>query len=173
MAISLYDATVPQFIQILQSVAKLVAKAEAYCAETGTDPAEIIGARIHEDMLPFAYQVRSSAYHSAGAIAGLRAGVFTPNYNPPPQDFAGLHAAVQDALSELEQVTAEELDALADRDMRFEAGELRISFTGYKFLLSFSQPNFYFHSSTAYDILRMRGLDLGKRDYLGKLQRVV
>lgn len=170
MPISLYAAVVPSFQQILQSVAGLVHKAEAFCAEKKLAPQEIIQARLASDMLPFAYQVKSSVVHSVGAIEGVRKGVFSPDMTPPPESFAALQARVTEALSTLAKIEAEEFEGFMGRDMRFEMGERRMNFTAENFLLSFSQPNFYFHATTAYDILRWKGVTLGKRDYIGPVR---
>jgi len=121
-------------------------------------------------MLPFAYQVKSTVVHSLGAIEGVRRGVFSPDFTAPPATFAALKARIADTLQALEAVDAAEVDGFVGRDMRFEAGERRLQFTAESFLLSFSQPNFYFHASTAYDILRWKAVPLGKRNFLGKLR---
>ena len=171
MAFSLYAATVPSYLQILGSVAGLVGKAEAFCAEKAIAPEEIIQARLADDMLPFAYQVKSAAVHSLGAITGLRKGVFSPDMTTPPDSFAALKARVAETITALQAIEAPEIDAFIGRDMRFAFGERHIDFTAEEFLLTFSQPNFYFHATTAYDILRSKGVPLGKRDFLGQLRR--
>ncbi len=171
MPLSLHAALVPSMLQILGSVGKLVDKAEAWCDENGHDHSELIDARIIGDMLPFAYQIKSCWTHSAHAIAGVRSGIFSPDMSPSPDSFAGLRAVLHTAVSGLEATGEAELEELAAKDMRFEIGDrLRMDFTGQDFLLSFSQPNFYFHASAAYDILRMKGLPLGKRDFLGAMR---
>jgi uncharacterized protein len=170
MAFSLYAVTVPAYRQTLDAVAGLLGKAEAFCKEKGSAPDEIVQAHLAEDMLPFAYQVKSTAVHSLGAIEGVRKGVFSPDMTPPPKDFAALKARIAETLAALEAIDAAELDAYVGRDMRFEFGERRIEFTAENFLLSFSQPNFYFHAATAYDILRWKGIRIGKRDFMGKLR---
>jgi uncharacterized protein len=170
MHISLYHATVPTFLQILGAVAGLVDKAEAHCAEKGLDPAELIGARLAEDMHPFAYQVKSTAVHSFDAIEGVRSGKFGPDRADPPTDFAGLRARVAAAIKGLETVGYTELDAYIGKPVIFSAGDFRIEFVAEDFLLTFSQPNFHFHATTAYDILRWKGLPIGKRDYLGQMR---
>jgi hypothetical protein len=171
MAFSLYAATVPTYRQILGSLSGLLAKAEAFCAEKGMSPQDIIQARLAEDMLPFAYQVKSAAVHSLGAIEGVRRGVFSPDTTPPPETFVALKARMVDTLAELEAIAPSELDGFVGRDMRFEVGDRHVEFTAEDFLLSFSQPNFYFHATTAYDILRWKGVPLGKRDFTGRLRR--
>lgn len=170
MTFSLYDAVIPSNIQVLGAVRGLVDKAEAFAAEQGVDAAELIDARLAPDMLPFGYQVKSCAEHSAGGVAGVRGGSFSPSTKPWPTDFTGLRARVDAAVSGLEAVDRAEFAALAERDTEFRMGELVMPFTGAQFLLSFSQPNFYFHATTAYAILRMKGVRLGKRDFLGKLR---
>ncbi|MDZ4306960.1 DUF1993 domain-containing protein [Allopontixanthobacter sp.] len=171
MALSLHSALIPSMVQITRSVSKLVDKAEAHCEENSLPHSEIIGARLAENMLPFAYQVKCCWAHSSHAVASVREGVFTPDMSPFPDSFAGLREVLAKAVDELEAITEAELEELAGKDMRFEIpGKYRIDFTGQEFLLSFAQPNFYFHASTAYDILRMKGLPLGKTDYLGKLR---
>jgi len=170
MTFSLYAATIPSFQQILRAVDGLLDKAEAFSAEKGTAPEDIIQARFAEDMLPFAYQVKSTAVHSLGAIEGVRRGVFSPDTTPPPQTFAALKARIAAALAALEAIQPAEVDGFVGRDMRFASGNRQLDFTAENFLLSFSQPNFYFHASTAYDILRWKGVGIGKRDFTGKLR---
>src|ERR1700682_2461638 len=94
MAFSLYAATIPSYQQILGAVSGLLDAAEAFCAEKGIAPEDIIKARLAEDMLPFAYQVKSTAVHSLGAIEGVRRGVFAPDMTPPPESFAALKARI-------------------------------------------------------------------------------
>ena len=170
MALSLYSATLPNYLQILGSVSRLVGKAEAWCTEQGLEPAALIQARLAPDMLPFAYQVKSAAVHSAGAIDGVRRGVFAPDTGPSPDSFAGLKDRVEGAIAALRAIDPAEIESFIGRDMRFEFGERRMDFTAEEFLLSFSQPNFYFHATTAYDILRWKGLPLGKRDFTGRVR---
>ena len=171
MSFSLYAATVPSYRQILGAVADLLGKAEAFCAEKGVAPREIIEARLAPDMLPFAYQVKSTAVHSLGAIEGVRRGVFSPDTTTPPDSFAALAARIAQAIGVLEAIEPAEVDGFVGRDMRFSFGERHIDFTAENFLLSFSQPNFYFHAATTYDILRWKGLAIGKRDFMGRTRR--
>lgn len=170
MAISLYAATVPSFLQILGAVSSLLDKAEAHCSQKGVAPEELIQARLADDMLPFGYQVKSTVVHSVGAIEGVRRGLFAPDRSPFPDSFAALRQRVSEARATLEEIEPREINGFEGRDMRFEIGAYRLDFTAEDFLLSFSQPNFYFHATTAYDILRMKGLQIGKRDFLGTLR---
>jgi uncharacterized protein len=168
MTLSLYNATIPSKLQILRSIAGLLDKAEAFCHEKKLPPEEIIKARFAPDMFPFDYQVKSTAVHSLGAIEAVRRGVFSPDNTPPPDTFPALKARIADTLKALEAIDAAEINGFVGRHMRFEAGERRLDFTAEEFLLSLSQPNFYFHATTAYDLLRWKGVPIGKRDFLGR-----
>ncbi len=170
MAFSLYAATVPSCQQILGSLAGLLVKAEAFASEKAIAPGEIIQARLAPDMLPFAYQVKSAAVHSLGAIEAVRKGVFSPDMAPSPETFAALEARVAETIAALAKVSAAEVDGFIGRDVRFSFGERHVDFTAEQFLLSFAQPNFYFHATTAYAILRSKGVAIGKRDFMGKLR---
>ncbi|MHB8477991.1 MAG: DUF1993 domain-containing protein [Steroidobacteraceae bacterium] len=168
MSFSLYAAIVPSYRQILSAVAALLGKAETFCTERGIAAHDIIQARLTDDMQPFAYQVKSTAVHSLGAIEGVRKGVFSPDTTPPPETFAALKSRIADTLTALEAIDASEVDSFVGRDMRFQFGERHLDYTAENFLFSFSQPNFYFHATTTYDILRWKGVLIGKRDFLGK-----
>lgn len=168
MPINLHEAFVPPCIQILDSVSGLIDKAEAHCAETGCAPSDLIGARLYADMQPFSYQVKSCAVHSAGALEGVRKGQFGPDWTELPVDFSGLREKIASARAVLESATADEMEGMIGADMRFVVPDrFEWPFTAEKFLTGFSLPNFYFHATTAYDILRMKGVKLGKLDYLG------
>ena len=170
MSFSLYEATIPTYLQILGSVSVLVDKAEAWCRDQNTAESDLIQASLAPDMLPFAYQISSCYWHSAGAIQGVRAGVFSPDSNPPPTDFSGLKAKLGAAIAELQSLTRDEVNGLIGQAMRFEVKDFKLPFAAEDFLLSFSQPNFYFHATTAYDILRWKGLAIGKMDFIGALR---
>ena len=168
MPFSLYAATIPSYRQILSAVGGLLDKAEAFCAEKAIAPGDIVQARLNDDMLPFAYQVKSTAVHSLGAIEGVRKGAFSPDTTPPPETFAALKARIAETLAAIETIEPAEVDTFVGRDMRFVFGDRHLDFTAEDFLLSFSQPNFYFHATTTYDILRWKGVPLGKRDFMGR-----
>lgn len=170
MSFSLHDATVRPFIQTLGAVAGLVDKAEAHCGGGGHAPATLIGACLAPDMFPFAYQVKSTASHSIGAIEGVRAGLFAPDLNPPPDSFTGLRDMVLGARAALEALDPAEVNGFIGRDMAFRFKDFRLDFTAEDFLMSFSLPNFYFHAATAYGILRNNGLAVGKRDFMGAMR---
>lgn len=167
MPLSLHAALVPSWLQILGAGRTWLDKAVAH----GMAEAELAEARLVEDMFPFAYQVKSMAVHSQGAIEGVRQGVFSPVMGEAlPGTVAEMSARLDGAIAMLESVGEDELEGFTGRPMRFEIGERRLDFTAEDFLLSFSQPNFYFHASMAYAILRAKGVPVGKRDYIGALR---
>lgn len=169
MAITLYDATVASFLQTLGAVDGFLAKGAEHFRAKNIDLASIVETRLYEDMFPFRFQVLQTVAHSIGAIDGVRKGVYTPS--PAAElDYAGLQKAVKDAREALTKITADEVNGFTGRDMRFEFRDRNIPFTAENFLLSFSIPNFYFHAATAYDILRMKGVPVGKRDFMGQLR---
>ncbi len=166
MAFSFFDAIIPTYQQILGSVARWLDKAEAFDAEN-PGSTSIIEARLAPDMLPFGYQVKSTVSHSLGAINDVRNGHSTPDRTPWPTDFEGLRAKLALAQAGLSKVTPAEMDGFVGRAMRFSFGEVSLDFTAEDFLLSFAQPNFYFHATTAYALLRANGVKLGKSDFIG------
>ena len=100
----------------------------------------------------------------------MKKGVFSPPGESPPRNYAGLQQLIADSRKALEAMTPADVNALSGRDMVFEMRGRQMPFTTDNFALSFSLPNFYFHSATAYDILRLKGVPLGKRDFLGPLR---
>lgn len=170
MAISLYDLSVPTYLQTLGAVTGFMEKGLANCAECNVQPGEVVEHRLFQDMAPFSFQIRSVAHHSAGAMEALKSGVFSPPGKGEPLDYAGLQKLVTDAKSRLEALKPDEVNALEGKDVAFQFGETKIPFTAENFILSFSLPNFHFHATTAYDILRSRGVPIGKRDYMGRLR---
>ena len=170
MAFSLYDATVANYLQILGAVSGLLEKSLVHFRDKGVDPAEIVEARLAADMWPLRSQIVSLAHHSRGAMEAAKNGVFVPPSSKPDLDYAGLQALVTEARSELSGLTPEAVDALVGRDVTFKIGDRALPFTAEGFLMSFSLPNFFFHATTAYDILRHNGAPLGKRDFMGKLK---
>ncbi|APL94485.1 DUF1993 domain-containing protein [Sphingobium indicum] len=170
---TLYDAFVPGCLQILESVSRLVAKAKTYCDQHALPHEHLLQAKLAPDMLDFAYQVKSCAVHSIGAIRGVQSGNFSPDQTMPPDSFEGLAARMAETIDALRALEIADVEGLSERQMTFTIGDkLRWNLLGKDFLLSFSQPNFYFHAATAYDILRASGVPLGKRDYLGAVRKL-
>jgi hypothetical protein len=167
MAISFYDVSVASYLQILSAASGFLAKGREHCTKNGIDLKEVVETKLIADMLPFRFQVVSIAHHSLGAIQGIEKGVFGPPSGVPELDYAGLEKLVADAREGLKQYKREAIDALETKDVVFKLGERGMPFIARDFVLSFSLPNFYFHATTAYDILRMKGTPIGKRDFMG------
>jgi hypothetical protein len=170
MAVPLYDVSVASFLQVLGGVAGTLEKGLAHCQAKGLALPEIVETRLVPDMLPFRFQVIAVAHHSLGAIKGVQAGLFGPPSGPMDQDYAGLQRLVADARDGLQKLSRDEVDALQGKDVVFQLGDMKLPFTAEDFLMSFSMPNLHFHATTAYDILRLKGVPLGKRDYLGPMR---
>ena len=165
MSLSMYDVSVPVFRQILSGLTGVLDKAEAHCEEAGVDHKTWIDGKLAEDMFPFSFQVSLSIMHSAGAVATLR-GQERP-LSMGLETFADCKAAVVAAIAELDAVTAGDLAGSDEKDVVFKSPGGTLPFVGRDYLLTFALPNFYFHASTAYDIVRHAGVPVGKRDFLG------
>lgn len=170
MSIGLYQATAPTFKQVLNSLANVLAKAEAHCAEAGVSPDTLIQARLIDDMHPLPFQFKMTILHSVGALKGVMAGAVKFDMTPPPATFAELKAQNAEARAEIEAITPGDLNACVGRDVTFGIGERTMTFLAEDYVFSFAQPNFFFHASTAYGILRNRGVKLGKGDFLGQIR---
>ena len=164
MPVTLHDVTVGTFVRMLGALAGVLSKGRAHCESGGVRLDDLLETRLIEDMLPLRFQIICVAHHSLGALLGVEEGAFgSPTVNG--QDFDDLQAMIAETREDLLEYAPETVDGLAERPVRL--GNIR-TFTGERFLLSFSLPNFYFHAATAYDILRMRGVPIGKRDFLGR-----
>ncbi len=166
---SLYDATVTNYLQILGAVGGFLDKGLVHFKEKGIDPAEVVETRLAPDMWPLRAQVVSVAHHSRGALQAARDGEFVPPNTKGDLDYAALQALVAKARTEISAMTREDVDGLMGRDVIFKIGDRTLPFTAEGFLMSFSLPNFFFHATTAYGILRHKGVPLGKRDFMGRL----
>ena len=170
MTTTLYDLSVPTFLQTVRAVGSFLNRAAAYCAETGVHPDEFVGARLFTDMAPFHFQIEAAWHHSVWGLEAVKTGAFTPPALVGPVPFARLQAMIVKAETALEAFAPEEVNGWAGKELDLQIGPRRLAFTSETFILSFSLPNFHFHAVTAYDILRSRGAPLGKRDYEGRLR---
>ncbi len=170
MAIALYDISVANYLQTLAAVIGVLEKGLEHFTANKVALGEIVETRLFPDMLPFRFQLQSVAHHSLGAIEGMKKGLFLPPAPGPAYDYRGLQQLVADAREALQKVTPAEVNALEGKDVVFQIRDFKVPFTAAGFILSFSLPNFYFHATTAYDILRMKGVPIGKRDYMGPMR---
>jgi hypothetical protein len=170
MAVALYDLTVASYLQTLGGVSGFLDRGLAHCRDNNLDPEEIVETRLHGDMLPFRFQIVSVAHHSLGAIQGVKKGAFFPPSEQRPLTYAELQGLVTDTREALGKLSRDEVDALEGGEVIFQIRDFRVPFTAENFLMSFSMPNFFFHATTAYDILRSKGVPLGKRDFMGQMR---
>lgn len=166
MSISMYQASVPVLVRGLTNLQGILGKAQAHAAEKQIDPAVFTGARLFPDMLPLARQVHIATDTAKGCAARL-AGVEAPGFEDVEVSFDELHARIQKTIDYLKQFNADQIDGSEDRPVTLKMRSGPVEFTGLSYLLNFAIPNFYFHVTTAYDILRHNGVEIGKLDYLG------
>tara|TARA_S200000501_G_scaffold127364_1_gene120303 strand:- start:4913 stop:5434 length:522 start_codon:yes stop_codon:yes gene_type:complete len=170
MNISLSNVSLETYLQLLPAASKIIQKAKAHFEEEGTNLQDIVDMRLYEDMATFAFQVFSISHHSLGAINSLKNGESGPPKMPPDLDFEALQNILKEAEQKLLQVSSNEIDKLSDGEVVFKMGDIRWPFTNTDFILSFSLPNFYFHLTTMYDMLRVKGLPIGKMDFVGQMR---
>jgi len=166
MKLSMHAAATARFAAMLRNLAAILDKAEAHAAARKIEPSALTAFRLYPDMFPFTRQVQIACDTAKGAVARL-AGVEIPKHEDTEQSFAELKARIAKTLDFIESVPAAKLDGSEEREvvLKMRAGERR--FGGAEYLLAHALPNFYFHVTTAYNILRHNGVELGKRDFLG------
>ncbi len=170
MSSSLYDITVTPYKQIIDSLIGILDKGAEHADELGIDLDELVNFSLYEDMLPFSFQVFAASLHSVGALAAIESGVFNRPETLPENDYMGLQQLMAATAATLNDYSREQVDAMAGGEVLFAAGDFKLPFTTEGFVMSFSLPNFYFHATTTYDILRHKGVPLGKMDFLGRMQ---
>ena len=169
MPVSFYDLTVGTYTQIVEASIGVLNKGADYCNEQGIALDEVVASCLVDDMANFHFQVVCITHHSLEALNGMKSGEFLPpNYEA--RDYAGLQALTAGTLDTLRGMSEAEVNDLAGGSLVFKLGGNEIPFTNENFALSFSLPNFYFHATTAYDILRSKGVPVGKRDFLGAMK---
>ena len=184
MAISLYDLSVPTFLQTTRAVDGILKRAVRHCAETGADPDDLVAVRLVEDMAPFHFQIESLRNHSVWGLEAARTGVFAPPPLAGAVSFAELQAVVEDAVTALEALTPDDVNGWSGRQWEIDLfrpidpenastsqwAPQGLALTPETYLLTYALPNFYFHATTAYHILRTCGVPIGKGDFEGQLR---
>lgn len=167
MSLSLYDASVPLFLRAFENLGDILKKAEAFADEKGIPHNELLEARLIDDMLPLTGQIQRAS--DTAKFLGVRLGQVE---NVPMEDneasFADLHARIAKTVAFLKAIPASAFDGRETAEVVLTTRSGSTTFTGLGYLTGFAIPNFYFHVTTAYDILRHKGVPIGKRDYLGK-----
>lgn len=166
MATELYDLTVPVFVRGLRALSGLLDKGAAFAKAEGIDPATLTGAQLIADMKPLTAQVQFACDTAKGAVTRL--GDLEPvAMADTEQSFADLQDRIARTIALLEAVPREKIDGREDAAVVLKVPGAEIPFTGRSHVLTFSLPNFYFHITTAYALLRQAGVPVGKMDYLG------
>lgn len=166
MSISMYAASVPVFQSQLKALGAILSKAEQHAEANKIDPAVLIGARLYPDMFPLLRQVQIATDHAKGAVARL-AGDEVPAYADSETSFAELQERIRKTLAFLDGFRPDRIDGSEERDIEIKFPHITLNFKGQHYLLRFALPNFYFHVTTAYDILRHSGVGIKKGDFLG------
>ena len=168
MSLSMYQASIPAFDQMLNNLSAILDKAEAHAVNRKIEPEVLLNYRLTPDMFPFVRQIQVAADLAKGAAARL-AGVEVPKHDDTEKSFADLKARLAKTVAFVQSFKPSEIDGSEDRDINLTLGEHAMSFKGRPYLVHFVIPNFYFHCTTAYDILRHCGVELGKRDFIGTI----
>jgi hypothetical protein len=162
----MYQASVPRFVNILGNLSRILDKAQAYSEARKLGAEALTAYRLFPDMLPMTAQVQIACDTAKGAVARL-AGVEIPVYEDNEKTLADLKERVARTIAFIQTVTPEQIDGTEDKEIVIKRGDQETRFNGLQFLLGRVVPNFYFHVTTAYNILRHNGVEIGKRDYLG------
>ena len=166
MPLSMSQASVAIFTQQLTALSAVIDKAVAHCQAKGVNPKDLIDARLAPDMFPFSRQVQVATDHAKGATARL-SGRELPKFEDTEQTFDDLKARIAKTLAFVKSVPASEIDGSEEKDVNLTVGGQPRTLKGQRYLQHNALPNFFFHVTTAYDILRHRGVEIGKRDYMG------
>ncbi len=166
MTITLYQASVPPFLQILRALRAVLGKARHQCDATKVQPEVLLQARLYPNMFPLVRQVQIAADFAKGAAARL-AGLEPPRYEDTETTFEQLVERIDRTIAYLESIAPAQIDGQEARTVELKIGGQPQTFVGLPYLLHFALPNFYFHATTAYAILRHNGVDIGKGDFLG------
>jgi hypothetical protein len=169
MSISVYDVSIPVFTLSLNNLSAILDKAESHGEAKKVDPKVIPQARLIVDMLPLSAQVQIACDTAKGAAARL-AGVAAPKHEDTEATLAELKARVSKTLEFIKTIKPEQLQGAETREIVLQFPQTTLKFNGLNYLTNFALPNFFFHMTMAYALLRKNGIDLGKRDFLGPIQ---
>lgn len=167
MSISMYQVSVPTFMHTLKALSGVLDKAAGHAEAKGIDPTVLLGSRLYPDMFPLTRQVQIATDNAKGPAARL-AGVEPPKYEDNETSFPELQARITKTIAYLQDLKAEQIDGSEDRQIVLQMRAGPLEFKGQSYLLHFALPNFYFHVTTAYDILRHNGVEIGKKDFMGR-----
>jgi hypothetical protein len=164
--ISMYLASAPRFVNTLKNLSAILDKAQAHAEGRKIDPAALLNFRLYPDMFPMKRQVQTACDTAKGAVARL-AGVDVPRHEDTEETFAELKARIAKTIDFIQSIKPAQIDGSEEKNIHLKLGGREVDFKGMQYLLGQALPNFYFHVTTAYDILRHNGVELAKRDYIG------
>jgi hypothetical protein len=167
MSLSMYQASIPVFIRMLDNLTVILKKGEEYAEAKKIDPAVFVNFRLAPDMFALARQVQIATDSVKGCATRL-AGVEIPRYEDNENNFAELFARVKKTADFLKTIKANQIDGTEEKDIHLKVGGMELNFKGQAYLFGFVTPNLYFHATAAYLILRHNGVDVGKMDFLGR-----
>ena len=167
MTFSIYAATVPVYVRLLTNLSATLDKAAAYAEAKKVKPEVLLTARLYPDMWSLTEQVRASTSHPIRGVSRL-AGLPIPTFDGKDESFEDLKARLAWTIRYLQSIDPKTMDGAEERSITFPAGDRQITMSGQDYLLTFSLPNFYFHLTAAYAILRHNGVPLIKDDFMGK-----
>ena len=167
MAISMHRASVPVYVHMLGALSGVLDKAAAFAAAKKIDPSVLLQARLAPDMFPLARQVQIACDFAKGPAARL-AGIEVPKWDDNEASFDQLKARIAKTVEYVKGFAPAQIDGSETREVAITVGGQPMTFNGLDYLLGFAMPNFYFHVTTAYAILRHNGVEVGKRDYMGR-----
>jgi hypothetical protein len=162
----MYQVSVPRFVNILGNLSNILDKAQAYVDAKKIDTVTLTTYRLFPDMLPMTTQIQIACDAAKGVVARL-AGVEIPVYEDNEKTLSDLKARIAKTVAFIQTVTPRQIDGTEDKEIVIKRGDKETHYKGMQFLLGHALPNFYFHVTTAYNILRHNGVEIGKRDYLG------
>lgn len=162
----MYSASVPVFVRTLGNLSTILDKAAAHAETRKIDPAVFLGARLYPDMFPLTRQVQVACDFAKGPVARL-AGQEPPKFDDTEASIAELQARIARTIAFVQEFKPEQFEGSETRDVQLKIRDQAVTVKGLDYLFNLAKPNFYFHATTAYDILRHNGVELGKRDFIG------
>lgn len=168
MKVSMYQASAPRFVHMLSNLSAILDKAKAHAEAKKIDPAALTTSRLFPDMFALSRQIQVACDVAKGAVARL-AGVEVPRHEDTEQTFDELKARIAKTIAFIHSIKPEQIDGSDEKDIAVKLGKQEYRFKGMQYLLNWAHPNFYFHATTVYNILRHNGVELGKKDFVGGL----
>lgn len=166
----LYELSVASFLQSIDGLQKVLVKGAEYAEANSENADDYLDIQLHDSMLPLRHQLLFARHHTLGCLEGMRRGEFSPPSSFDDYDYQGMQSMMASIVTELSAIEEQDINSMSDQVVLFKFEDMEIPFAASNFVLSFCLPNLYFHTATAYDILRQKGVALSKADYLGQMR---